>query len=100
MSNNDDVIDRLDRIAAILQLAHRDEIERARTEIRSDKVNAAVLDASTKWVGAGAMQSKVATKTRASTRTIQDRIADLLATGVLDKRGGGPTTEYKASGLI
>ena len=69
-------------------------------QIRADKVNAAILDASAQWVGAGAMQSKVATKTGASTRTIQDRIADLLATGVLDKRGGGPTTEYRASGLI
>lgn len=100
MSSDDDVVARLDRITAILQLAHRDEIERARTQIRSDKVNAAILDASAKWIGSGAMQAKVAKKTKASTRTVRDRIADLLATGVLDKRGGGPTTEYRTNGLI
>lgn len=49
---------------------------------------------------AGKLQAAVAKKTKAATRTIQERIADLMAQGVLDKRGGGPTTEYKASGLI
>jgi hypothetical protein len=100
MASNEDVIAGLDRIAAILKLALRDEIEQSRTQIRSDKVNAAILDAAKRWVGARAMQAKVAAKTKASTRTIQERIAELLVAGVLDKRGGGPTTEYRASGLI
>jgi hypothetical protein len=96
----EDVIERLDRITAILQLAHGDAIARARTRIRSDKVNAAILDASAKWVPSAKMQATVATKTKASTRTIQERIADLIAQGVLEKRGATRTTEYRASGLI
>jgi hypothetical protein len=97
---NEDIVKRLDRIAAILQLAHRDAIERTRSQIRSDKVNAAILDTSTQWIGTAKMQAAVAAKTRASTRTIQERTVDLLGQGVIEKRGGGPKTEYRASGLI
>lgn len=95
-----EVVERLDRISAILQLAHGDAIARARDRIRADKVNAAILDASTTWVPAGKMQSAVATKTKASTRTVQRGIADLIAQGVLEKRGAARTLEYRASGLI
>jgi hypothetical protein len=95
-----EVVERLDQIAAILRLAHRDAIERTRTAIRSDKVNAAILDGSTKWIAAGKLQAAVVSKTKTSSRTVQFRIADLLVDGLLEKRGGGPTTEYKASGLI
>jgi hypothetical protein len=93
-------VERLDRITAILQLAHGDAIEHARDRIRSDKVNAALIDAATQWIGAKKLQTTVATKTKASTRTIQERIVTLLGQGVLEKRGGGPATEYKATGLI
>jgi hypothetical protein len=96
----EEVVERLDRITAILQLAHGDAIERARTRIRSDNVNAAILDASAKWVPSATMQATVATKTKVSTRTIQERIADLVAQGVLERRGATRTTEYRASGLI
>ena len=96
----DEVVERLDRITAILQLAHEDAIERARTRIRSDKVNAAILDAASKWVPAAKMQATVASKTQAATRTIQEHIADLISQGVLEKRGATHTIEYKASGLI
>lgn len=97
----DELVERLDRIAAILQLAHGDAIERARTRIRADKVNAAILDVTpTTWVAASKMQSAVATKTKASTRTIQRSIADLVGQGVLEKRGATRTIEYRATGLI
>jgi hypothetical protein len=95
-----DIIERLDRLIAIQQIAHKDVLEAARSSIRSDKVNAAILDASTTWVPSAKMQTTVATKTKASTRTIQERIADLIAQGVLEKRGATRTTEYRASGLI
>jgi len=95
-----EIVEKLDQIATILRLAHRDAIDRTREAIRSDKVNAAILDGSVQWVRAGKLQTAVATKAKTSERTVRDRIADLIADGLLDKRGGGPTTEYKASGLI
>ncbi len=96
----EEIIERLDRLTTIMRLAHADEIDRAREKIRSDKVNAAILDAAAQWTGAKRLQTTVATNTKASTRTIQERIVALLAQGVLDKKGGGPRTEYKASGLV
>jgi Fic family protein len=97
---NEDLARRLDTIIAILQLAHRDEIESARTTIRSDKVNAAILDNSKNWTPAGKLTSAVKTKTKQSSATINRRITDLIADGVLEKQGGGPATEYRSTGLL
>jgi hypothetical protein len=97
---NDDIGRRLDTIIAILQLAHQDEIESARTTIRSDKVKAAILDFSKAWTPAGKLTSAVKNKTKQSSATISRRIGELLAVGVLEKQGGGPSTEYRSTGLI
>jgi Fic family protein len=90
----------LSTIIAILKLANRDQIDAARTSIRSDKVNAAILDAAKRWTGAGKVQTMVSKKTSASRSTITARLGELMALGVLEKQGGGPTTEYRATGLI
>lgn len=96
-----DIIERLDRLIAIQQIAHKDVLDSARSSIRADKVNAAILDVSTTtWVPAAKVQTTVAAKTKAGTRTIQRSIADLIAQGVLEKRGATSKTEYKSTGLI
>jgi hypothetical protein len=100
MATNEDVIERLDKIAAILKLAHRDAIESARKTIRADKVNAAILDGSKKWTPSGKLKTAVSKKAGTSGTTYADRIAELLELGVLEKQGGGPTTQYKTTGLI
>lgn len=100
MANNDDLAARLDRIAAILQLAHSDAIESARASIRADKVNAAILDATTKLTPAGKVAAEAKRKTGQSPATIARRIAALIEQGALEKQGGGPATEYRATGLI
>lgn len=97
---DEDIARRLDTIIAILQLAHRDAIENARTAIRDDKVNAAILDVATKWTPAGKLTSAVKQKTRQSSATIGRRLATLVDESVLEKSGGGPTTAYRATGLI
>lgn len=97
---NEDLARRLDTIIAILQLAHREEIETARTTIRSDKVKATILDGAEDWTPAGKLTNAVKAKTKQSAATINRRVTDLLATGVLEKQGGGPATEYRSTGLI
>lgn len=97
---SEEVIDRLDRLTAIVRLAHADAIERMRDKIRADKVNAAILDATTKWVGTAALQKTVMKKSGAKERTVQLRLVDLLGQGLIDKRGGGRNIEYKSTGLI
>ena len=97
---NEDIARRLDTIIAILQLAHQDEIESARATIRNDKVKAAILDGSKNWTAAGKLTSAVNAKTKQSGATINRRIGELLGVGVLEKQGGGPSTEYRSTGLI
>lgn len=100
MSSNDELVVRLDRIAALLQLAHRDAIESARNFIRADKVNAAILDATAKLTPAGKVLAEVKKKTGQSPATISRRLAALIDEGVVEKHGGGPATQYRATGLI
>lgn len=100
MATNDDIAARLDRIAAILQLAHRDTIESARALIRADPVNAALLDVTAKLTPAGKVMAGVKKKTGQSPATISRRIASLVEQGAIEKVGGGSATQYKATGLI
>ena len=100
MANTDDLIERLDRIVAILQLAHNEAIESARASIRADKVNKAILDVTAKLTPAGTVIAEVKKKTGQSPATISRRIAALIEQDALEKQGGGPATEYRATGLI
>jgi hypothetical protein len=97
---NEDLGRRLDTIIAILQLAHQEEIESARTAIRSDKVKAAVLDGAKNWTPAGKLTNAVKATTKQSAATVTRRIAELIATGLLEKQGGGPAIQYRSTGLI
>jgi Fic family protein len=97
---DEDFARRLDTIIAILRLAHREEIETARTTIRADKVRAALLDGAIDWTAAGKLTSAVKAKTGQSPATINRRITELLDLGLLEKQGGGPATQYRSTGLI
>lgn len=99
MTNNDDIGRKLDAIAAILKLVHRDELDRARERVRSDKVYAAILDGTKGWTSAAKVQA--AAKKKGSARsTTSKKIVELIDLGLLEKQGGGSTTEYRSTGLI
>lgn len=100
MSNHDDVVERLDRLIAVTQLVHRDAMNRARERIRADAVNDAILEFATEWVAAGTLQASVMKATNQSDRTVKRRVAELVAQGVLAKRGAGGSVSYRATGLI
>jgi hypothetical protein len=67
----DAVVERLDRLTAILQLAHKDALDRARASIRADKVNAAILDGAKKWTAAGKLKAAVMKKTDTGATTLR-----------------------------
>lgn len=94
------ILKRLDRIIAILSLAHYESIENARQTVRADPVNAAVLDALEDWTRSGALQQSVVGQTGSNARTVRRRIAALIAQGAVEQRGAGNAIEYRASGLI
>lgn len=63
----DQIVERLDRLVAIMRLAHADALASASASVRKDKVKAAVLDACENgWVSAGKLQKLVMTKTDAA----------------------------------
>ncbi len=73
-----------------MRVAHADAIQRAKEQIRADKVNAAISTAlEMDTVGEAQLWHHKTTKT--GTSTVKSRVADLLDGGLLEKRGGGPT---------
>jgi hypothetical protein len=97
---DDQIIQRLDTIIAILQLAYRESIERSREQILADRVNAVILEMSVDWLPAGELTKAVSQKTGQSQRTVTRRLTGLVGMRALDRRGAGSSTAYKTTGLI
>jgi hypothetical protein len=94
-----EILRRLDRIQATLRLAFEPQISSTAEAIRSDLVNATILDATGDWVGSTALQTRVAKKTNRQPRMIRSRLAELVEKGALEVRGGG-RPEYRRTGLV
>lgn len=92
---------RLDTLIALFQIAHAPELGAARERIRADGANAAILDATeSSWVQAGSLRDDVVLRTGLKQSAVRARIAELHAVGALERRGGGPTTEYRSTGIV
>lgn len=99
MNEEDPVVERLDRLIALVSLAFADEISRARTTARSDEVNDAVLNACAEGWTPAKVVAAAATKAGASPSTMKRRIAELIGVGALKRRGATSTVEYRATGI-
>jgi hypothetical protein len=98
---SEEIVDRLDRIAALLALANSESIQLAAEELRQDELNRAILEACPDaWVPAGAIWSRVSGKTNASQRTFRRRLGELGSRGALHIQGRGAGTKYRLSGLV
>jgi hypothetical protein len=98
---NDDEIGRaLNRIAAILQIAHRDAIEAERNALMEDKANKAIFKATASWAATADIEKAVVGSKAASRSTLFLRLADLTDRGLLERRKTSNTTEYRNSGLV
>jgi hypothetical protein len=95
----DAVVERLDTVSAVLQLAHHDRIEQARRQLRSDPINSVILDACEDWTSAGVIQ-KAAREAGGAERTVRSRLRELVARRALAERGAGPSRQYRATGLV
>lgn len=101
-----EIVERLDAMLAVLQLAHHDAIERAREDIRSDALRAAILDCcSNGRIPSGGLKAAAAAAVKglgvpASPRTIEQRLNELVARRALKRRGETRGTEYRATGLV
>lgn len=96
---DEEIVERLDKVIALLQLAHADSIDATSNRIRSDKVYAAILDSTESWTAASKVQA-AAKKAGAARSTTSKKIVELIALGLLEKRGGGSTMAYRSTGLV
>jgi len=97
----DPLLERIDRLTAMLELALAPQLEVARERLRTDPLDAAIFDATADgWVSAGDLQRVLTATTGAKKRTIQAHLAELVAAGHLKQRGGRRFSEYRSSGLI
>ena len=97
----DEVTSRLDKLIAILQLAFREPIERAREALREDPINEAILTrAADEWVPVGALIDRVKQDTEGSTRSVQRRLSELTSIGALERQRSGSAVSYRSAGLL
>lgn len=100
MPADPEILERLDRIQATLQLAYLEQLRTAAARLRSDPVTAAILDmTSDDWVASSTLQTKVAKNKKVSERTVRNRLVELTELRALMVRGGG-RPEYKSNGLV
>lgn len=95
-----DVVRRLDRLTGVLELAYREDLQKAREGIRTDKTNAEILDRTVEATPAGTLSKAVQKQTGQSPKTVQRRIADLVEIGALERIGSGSNVTYRATGLV
>lgn len=93
------VLERLERIGALLALAFYDDIQRAVAQIREDPVAASALDEAEDWTRSGQLQDAVIAATGAARRTVQRRIGELVGRQLMESRGSTSTLEYRARRL-
>lgn len=95
-----EVTQRLDAIISILKLAHSEALTQARASTLADNVSAAILEATAEdFVASGDLKRDIARATEQSEKTVQRRIADLAAMGVLEKRPTGRPA-YRSTGIL
>ena len=98
---NDEEIGRtLSRIAAVLQIAHRDAIKEVETEVMKDPTNKVIFKAASKWVATGDLEKAVKKEKAGSRATLFRRLGELVDRGLLERREASGKTEYRNSGLI
>lgn len=99
MSNDDFVLQRLDRIIFLLGLAFREQLDAARRRVLSDPVAAALVEtAADDWIAAGDLKRRVAVTTKQSERTVSRRLSQLVVEGWIEAVGAGANVRYRSGG--
>ncbi len=94
------MLEKLDLLLGVIQLAYAEEIKVARADLRSDAVVAALLDTCVDWTPASTAINEAVRISGSAKRTVQRRISDLLAKRALAQRGAGVATTYRSTGLL
>lgn len=97
-----EILRRLDLMQATLELAFKPQLDPARTEVRSDDINAAILDLldTKSWTASTEIQQKAAKAAGVKERAVRGRLTDLVEARVLDVQGSERAREYRRTGLV
>lgn len=97
----DPVVERLDRLVTLLELALAPQLAEARLTVRADGLDAAILDAAAgDWTEAAKLRDAVAAATGKKERAIQIHVGELINKRFLLRRGSGNYVEYRTSEVI
>jgi Fic family protein len=100
-SGGQEIVERLDRLMTLLEVALAPQLEQGREAVRKDPVDASILDLTAgKWIPTAKLQMQVEAKTETKDRTIRDHIKVLVERGFLQSQGGGRSTQYRSTGVI
>jgi hypothetical protein len=101
VSDNSEVLDRLDRFITLVRIGFSDSIDRVRQEIAADPVATAILERTKgDWVASGELQRSVSQSANVSSRTVLRSLIALTERGLLLSRGSGKSTSYYSSGVL
>jgi hypothetical protein len=92
---------RLARIESLLSIGFERQVsERREREDIGDAVSHQVLLRARAWTPAGELKQAVINSTGQSEPTVKRRFNKLVDLGALERRGKGPSTEYRNTGLF
>ena len=101
MASDDEVLERHDRIATLLEIGFAEQVQHARNQLLADPVASAVVDAVREdWVASGDVKRTVSRSAEVSEKTVQRALATLVSRGVVRVRGTGPSVSYRSAGVL
>lgn len=97
-----ELLRRLDLMQATLELAFKPQLDEVRAEVRSDAVNAAILDATSvsDWSASTDVQKAAAKASKVKERAIRSRLPVLVEKHYLEMRGTERAREFRRTGLV
>lgn len=98
---SDLVVDRLDTIIALLKVGYSEHIAAVRKRINDDPILRELMEtAGSDGMASAALVDAVMKKTNSGARTVQGRLADLVALGALKGTKSGTSISYRSTGLF
>jgi hypothetical protein len=91
----------LTRIERLLAIGFAGQIEERRKEVGvDDAVTAAILTNTSGWTAAGVLKQASMRASGQSEPTVKRRLNRLVELGALERRGQGPSTEYRTTARL
>lgn len=101
MPDNDEVVERLDRLITLFRIGFAPAIEDLKQQVMDDPVESAIIQrVSDQWVASGDLQRDVARTAKVSERTVLRSLQSLVERGLLQTQGSARSTTYRSTGII